>query len=98
MRTFKLAVVGGGIAGLAGAREARLAAERAGVPLEVTLFEASDRLGGKIWTEHIDRVAFEWGPDCFLAAKPRGVGLAGTSACKETSSRPALSAAAPTSG
>jgi oxygen-dependent protoporphyrinogen oxidase len=76
MRTFKLAVVGGGIAGLAGAREARLAAECAGVPLEVTLFEASDRLGGKIWTEHIDRVAFEWGPDCFLAAKPRGVGLA----------------------
>jgi protoporphyrinogen/coproporphyrinogen III oxidase len=73
---MRLVVVGGGIAGLAGARAARREAEAAGVPLDITLFESSDRLGGKIRTDFTDGAPLEWGPDSFVAAKPRGRDLA----------------------
>lgn len=68
--TVRLAVVGGGVAGLAGARAARLAAEEAGLDIEVTVYEEEDRLGGKILTETVGGVPLEWGPDSFLASKP----------------------------
>lgn len=71
----KIAVVGGGIAGLSAAYYARKKFPEA----EITLLESSDRWGGKITT---DRVAFddglfiiEGGPDTFLATKPWGVAL-----------------------
>jgi oxygen-dependent protoporphyrinogen oxidase len=64
-------VIGGGIAGLAAAH--RLV--RAAPHVRVTLLEAEDRLGGKIVTEHLDGFVIEGGPDSFLAAKPRGIGL-----------------------
>lgn len=63
-------IVGGGVTGLAAA--GRLAA--AGAPF--LLVEADTRLGGKIATEHIDGFVIEGGPDCFLATKPGGIGLA----------------------
>jgi oxygen-dependent protoporphyrinogen oxidase len=73
----RLVVIGSGIAGLAAAREASLAAEHAGLELEVTLLEAGDRLGGKLLTERLPTGGvLEWGPDSFLAIKPRGAGLA----------------------
>ncbi len=66
-----VAVIGGGIAGLAAAwRLARLAPD---VP--VTVFESADRLGGKVLTERVDGFTVEGGPDSFLSVKPRGVGL-----------------------
>lgn len=65
----RLAVVGGGVAGLAAAR----AGARAG--WDVTLLEASDRLGGKVLTETVDGVPWEWGPDAIVATKPRGAPL-----------------------
>lgn len=72
----RLVVVGAGIAGLAGARAAVLEAERHGLgDLEVVVLEASDRIGGKLFTEDVDGITVEWGPDAFLAAKPRGRGL-----------------------
>ena len=64
-------VVGGGIAGLAAAHRLR---ERR-PDLRLTLLEADHRLGGKIATERADGFVVESGPDSFLAAKPRGVGL-----------------------
>jgi len=70
-----LVVVGGGISGLAGARAALEAARRAGVGLDVVVLESTERLGGKLWTEDVDGVRVEWGPDSFMAHKPRGVGL-----------------------
>lgn len=76
MAERRLVVVGGGVAGLAGARAARLGAERAGLPLRVTVLEASPRLGGKVWTEESEGEVLEWGPDSFLARKPRGRDLA----------------------
>src|SRR5688500_9640421 len=66
-----LVIVGGGISGLAAAH--RLAREAPGI--RVTLLEAAGRLGGKIVTERVDGFVIEGGPDSFLAAKPRGVGL-----------------------
>lgn len=34
---------------------------------EVTIFEASDRLGGKVFTDELDGIQVEWGPDSLLA-------------------------------
>ena len=73
----RLVVIGSGIAGLAAAREAALAASRAAITLDVILLEASERLGGKLFTERLPTGGvLEWGPDSFLAVKPRGAGLA----------------------
>jgi oxygen-dependent protoporphyrinogen oxidase len=65
----RVAVVGGGITGLAAAYYLR----RAGVP--VTLVEAGDRLGGKIKTLALDGVPVEAGPDTFLSRVPFAVDL-----------------------
>lgn len=70
VRTRRLVVVGGGVAGLVAARAARLAARRERLPLEVVLLEAEPRLGGKVLTEVADEAVLEWGPDSFLATKP----------------------------
>ena len=57
-------VVGGGVAGLVAARALAIA----GVP--VTLVEAGPRLGGKAWTERVDGLVIEHGPDAFVATRP----------------------------
>lgn len=64
-----IAIVGGGITGLAAAYE--LTVRR--VPFQ--LFEASARLGGIIRTEHVDGFTIEAGPDSILAQKPAAIGL-----------------------
>jgi oxygen-dependent protoporphyrinogen oxidase len=64
-------VIGGGISGLAAAHRLVQTAP----DVRVTLLEAEARLGGKIVTERVDGFVIEGGPDSFLAAKPRGVGL-----------------------
>jgi protoporphyrinogen/coproporphyrinogen III oxidase len=72
----RLVVVGGGIAGLAGARAALAAAAAAGLGLRATVLEASGRAGGEVWTEEVDGTPIDWGPDSFIASKPRGSELA----------------------
>lgn len=64
-----LAVIGGGITGLAAAWEARDDAE-------VVVIEASERLGGKIATTHFGGMPVELGPDVFLARVPWATDLA----------------------
>jgi oxygen-dependent protoporphyrinogen oxidase len=64
-------VIGGGIAGLAAAHRLTRSAPQ----VRVTLLEADHRLGGKIVTERHEGFTIEGGPDSFLAAKPRGIGL-----------------------
>src|SRR6266851_1291740 len=66
----KLAIVGGGIAGLAAAHRACELAREGGLDLELSLFEASDRLGGTIQTERRDGFLVECGADSFLSEKP----------------------------
>ena len=69
--TVRVAVIGGGITGLAAAHRLMSALG----PDEVLLLERDDRLGGKILTERVDGFVVEGGPDCFLAFKPGGMEL-----------------------
>ena len=71
MSKTKVAIIGGGITGLAAAYRLRQIAP----DLDVILLEATPHLGGKIGTERFDGFVLEWGPDCFLSRKPRGIGL-----------------------
>jgi oxygen-dependent protoporphyrinogen oxidase len=64
----KVAIIGGGISGLAAAYSLEKA-RHAGAAIEWTLFEASPRLGGVLQTEHIDNYVIEAGADSFLSAK-----------------------------
>ncbi|HEY5056423.1 MAG TPA: protoporphyrinogen oxidase [Acidobacteriaceae bacterium] len=65
----RVAIVGGGIAGLTAAYElARLASE--GAEIEAVLFEASHRLGGLIETVREGGFTIECGPDGWVSAKP----------------------------
>jgi oxygen-dependent protoporphyrinogen oxidase len=79
--SFRIAVIGGGIAGLAAShRLLELGAAR-GIPLDLTLLEAGPRLGGTIATERAGdpgrACVIEAGPDALLAAKPWGLDLCG---------------------
>jgi oxygen-dependent protoporphyrinogen oxidase len=65
---MKIAIIGGGIAGLAAAYELEQA-RAAGAAIEYTLFEASARLGGVLASEIADGVVLERGPDSFLTEK-----------------------------
>jgi oxygen-dependent protoporphyrinogen oxidase len=72
---MKLAIVGGGITGLSAAHRAVELARERGIPLELTLVEARDRLGGTIETERADGFLIEAGPDSFLSEKPWALAL-----------------------
>jgi oxygen-dependent protoporphyrinogen oxidase len=71
----KLLVVGGGLSGLAAAHRAVELARERGRPLELTVLEAADRLGGTIQTERRDGFLVECGPDSFLSEKPWALAL-----------------------
>src|SRR5690625_8019426 len=72
----KVVVVGAGITGLATAYYLQKAMKEQGLPYELKLLEASDRLGGKIKTKRKDGFIIERGPDSFLARKKPAVRLA----------------------
>ena len=87
----RVAVVGGGIAGLAAAHAAVSHAER----LDVVVFEASDRVGGKILTTPFaGHPAIDEGADAFLARLPWGTELARAVGLDEQLVSPAASRAA----
>lgn len=69
--TKRVAIIGGGITGLAAAYHLR----QRGWTAPITLRESADRLGGKIVTDRIDGFVIEGGPDAFLSYKSRGLGL-----------------------
>ena len=65
----RIAIVGGGIAGVAAAYElARMA--RDGAALQVMLFEAATRLGGIVETVREGGFVMECGPDAWVTEKP----------------------------
>src|SRR5690625_2866544 len=70
-----IAVVGGGITGLAAAYYLKKEIKRASLPYEVKLIEASERLGGKINTVRREDFVLERGPDSFLERKKPAVNL-----------------------
>ena len=65
-----IAVVGGGIAGLAAAHRLIETTHERQRPLRVSLLEAGRRLGGSIGTERVDGFVIEAGPDSFISEKP----------------------------
>ena len=71
---MRIAIIGGGIAGLAAAYELEKA-RAAGAPVEYTLFEARERLGGSLASEIVNGAVLERGPDSFLTEKPAAAEL-----------------------
>ncbi len=70
----RIAIIGGGISGLAAAfalEEQRAA----GGEVEYVLYESSPRLGGVLRTEKIDGCVVEAGPDSFITEKPSAADL-----------------------
>lgn len=71
----RIAIIGGGISGLTAAYYLERA-RREGAAVEYTLFEASPRLGGVMWTERVEGCLVEAGPDSFISEKPWAFTLA----------------------
>src|SRR5690349_16880998 len=68
----RIVIIGGGISGLAAAHRVTELNKEA----QVTVLEASERLGGTIQTEHRDGFLLERGPDSFISEKPHAIDLA----------------------
>ncbi|MGC4891393.1 protoporphyrinogen oxidase [Micromonospora sp. DT227] len=68
-RPWRVAIVGGGITGLAAAVRLR---DRAPVGIEITVYEQSGRLGGKLRTGELAGGPVEFGAESFLMRDPAG--------------------------
>ncbi len=71
---MRIAIIGGGIAGLAAAFELEKA-RKSGSSVEYMLFEARPRLGGSLASEIVNGAVLERGPDSFLTEKPAAAEL-----------------------
>ena len=71
----KVAIVGGGIAGLSTAYFLSEQAAQRGIKIGITVVEREKRLGGLIQTIHRDGCLMEAGPDAFLSEKPAAADL-----------------------
>ncbi len=71
---MRIAIIGGGIAGLAAAYELEKA-RAAGAAVEYTLYEERARLGGSLASEIVGGAVLERGPDSFLTEKPAAAEL-----------------------
>jgi oxygen-dependent protoporphyrinogen oxidase len=67
---MRIAIIGGGIAGLAAARLAQ------GRGLSPVVFESTDRVGGKLRLDTVGDVTLDVGAESILARRPEGVALA----------------------
>jgi oxygen-dependent protoporphyrinogen oxidase len=76
-RVARVAIVGGGIAGLATAFALHQRAAQANVQLTTSVFEADTSWGGKILTHRAGDFLIEAGPDSFLSQKPWALELCG---------------------
>lgn len=65
----KVVVIGGGISGLSAAFYLQQSSLKKGLPLDITVIEKGESLGGKVQTLHRDGFVIEKGPDSFLARK-----------------------------
>ena len=73
---MRIAIIGGGIAGLAAAYELENArAAGSASVVNYTLFEARERLGGSLSSEIVNGAVIERGPDSFLTEKPAAAEL-----------------------
>jgi oxygen-dependent protoporphyrinogen oxidase len=75
-RARRVVIVGGGVSGLAAAHRLITSARSSSTPLEITLVEASSRLGGVVRTHRREGFLLEAGPDSFISEKPEALALA----------------------
>ena len=71
----RIVIIGGGITGLAAAHRIIERSKGTAPQFDVTVLEASSRLGGTIQTEHRDEFLLEHGPDSFISEKPEALEL-----------------------
>jgi len=71
----RIAIIGGGISGLAAAFALEEQRRDRSARVEFVLYESSSRLGGVLHTEHIEGCTVEAGPDSFLTEKPWALDL-----------------------
>ena len=74
-RRLHIVIVGGGISGLATAYYLQQQAQASNLPIDYTLVEQANTLGGKAITETTDGFVIEAGPDSFLTQKPAALAL-----------------------
>ena len=74
---MKIAIVGGGISGLATAYYIK----EQKPDVQITLFEKEEQLGGKMQTKEVDGFLFEEGSNGFLSNKPDTLELVKSSGC-----------------
>ncbi|MEZ6058482.1 MAG: protoporphyrinogen oxidase [Planctomycetaceae bacterium] len=75
MSVPRVAIVGGGITGLAAAHRLLELQAVTGRKVEIVLIEPAQRLGGVFGTEFVDGYQLETGADMFITDKPWGVDL-----------------------
>jgi protoporphyrinogen/coproporphyrinogen III oxidase len=74
----RVVIIGGGITGLAAAQRMLELGHDSQRQCEITLLEASSRVGGIVQTEERDGFLIERGPDSFISEKPAALELAKT--------------------
>ena len=75
-QTIRIVIIGGGITGLSAAYRLSELGDERNHPLDITLIEARDRLGGVIHTVKRNGFLIDSGPDNFITAKPWALALA----------------------
>jgi oxygen-dependent protoporphyrinogen oxidase len=71
----RVAVIGGGLSGMAAALRVCDRAKVDGVEVDVHLYESGDRLGGLVSTERVGPYVIERGADSFITNKPGAINL-----------------------
>ncbi len=77
MAAQRIAVIGGGISGLAAAYRCRELARERGHDVETIVFEGTPRVGGCIATRYDEGCVLEMGPDSLITEKPAALDLIG---------------------
>lgn len=75
-QNFKIAIVGGGISGLACAYYINKLAHANNINVEIALFEKKLESGGAIRSRKLNNLCFEEGPDSIITNKPEALNLA----------------------
>ncbi len=75
MKGFEVAVIGGGISGLAAAHRLAEQSQQQDLPIRIHVLEASEVLGGVIRTRLEQECVLEAGPDSMITDKPWGLDL-----------------------
>ena len=83
----RIAIIGGGISGLATAYAVEQLATSRGLELETVLIEKDTRLGGKISSIREEGYLCEWGPNGFLDNKPMTLELCDRLGIRESLAR-----------